>query len=509
MTNKNEKRTTQAPRADARQTAVEANGQQAVQALPKAPSQTQLGQPLSPQDGMLLFPALALGALVGFGFSSIRWIPGLGVTLLGLLFTASGLYAARKRLRWSWGNGLLLIGALLLLCCYGLWANEPMRLLGAPVAAGSLLVALFHLAGRQAGPLHQAGLIRRSFALSLGGLFRYAGLPLRSLKGRSQGSHARLKAIGLGLLMALPLAGLAGLLLAKADQVFSTWFSGLSLSLNGTQLAQAGWNLAKSLLLGLMAFSLLYRLRHGQPADIEPTARAGIAPLSLGIAIAALNLLYLMFAYIQFTYLFGGSQHAAMQGGWAQYARSGFFELVAVALINLGLVMLCSLWHPRHGPLRLLCGLLLALSALILASAARRMALYIAAFGPSLLRLITLWGMAMIAAAILAGCARLIWPGFRPFPILLALTLSSWLALNLMGPAGRVADWQAQAYLEGRLGHLDYAYLVRLGPDALPALTRLQQAGHSEASAAMGRLRQREAAPWYAASLSEYRLRHP
>lgn len=467
------------------------------------------GAALSAREYLLLVPALALGALAGFGFYSVRWVPGLGALVFALAFALAALCAGRGRLRWTSGNALLLANAALLFSCYGLWANEPMRLLNAPVAAGSLLLALLHLCGAQAGPLGEAGMIGRGLSLGLRSCFRHLGLPFRGAKAAARETPGKVKAIGAGLAIALPLAGVAGLLLASADQVFSGLFTGLGRGFSGEALGRALWNAMESLLLGLMVFSLLYTLRKGQPQAPKARRSMALAPLSVGIALAALNLLYLLFAGIQFAYLFGGAEHAAMQGGWARYARSGFFELVAVALINLGLFLLCVIHYDNSRPIRALCGALLALTALILASAGWRMGLYIRAFGPSLLRLITLWGMGMIACAILAGAARLVWRRFQPFPPLLAVTLASWLLLNLMGPAGRVADWHARAALHGQLRRADTAYLAQLGPDALPALRRLSEAGVAEAEAAIAAMRGREASPWYAQSLSEYMLRRP
>lgn len=45
--------------------------------------------------------------------------------------------------------------------------------------------------------------------------------------------------------------------------------------------------------------------------------------------------LYALFAAVQFIYLFGGREAVAMRGGYAQYARNGFFELVVICALNL------------------------------------------------------------------------------------------------------------------------------------------------------------------------------
>jgi uncharacterized protein DUF4153 len=55
------------------------------------------------------------------------------------------------------------------------------------------------------------------------------------------------------------------------------------------------------------------------------------------VALGALNLLFLAFVVVQFRYLFGGEGLVEERVGltYAEYARHGFFELVAVSVLVL------------------------------------------------------------------------------------------------------------------------------------------------------------------------------
>ena len=215
-----------------------------------------------------------------------------------------------------------------------------------------------------------------------------------------------------------------------------------------------------------------------------------------------LDAVYVIFCAVQLRYLFGGAEAAAMAGGWAEYARTGFFQLVAVAAINLTLCAAGTdeerLVKKGGAALRIAEAVMLLLTAVILLSAARRMQLYVLAFGMSILRLMTVWGMAAAAVGIVL-CA---WKLFRPrasfFPVFFGYALVSWCILCLINPAGQVAKYNVNAYLDGRLKTVDTDYLGELYPDAKKALTLLEERS-DEYDADIRRIRfewDREAGRW-------------
>src|ERR671934_19577 len=79
----------------------------------------------------------------------------------------------------------------------------------------------------------------------------------------------------------------------------------------------------------------------------RPRPRLGI--VEIGTALALLDLLFLAFVAVQFRYLFGGRGlvESRTHLTYAQYARHGFFELVAVAALVLPLLLLAD-WALRR-----------------------------------------------------------------------------------------------------------------------------------------------------------------
>lgn len=204
-----------------------------------------------------------------------------------------------------------------------------------------------------------------------------------------------------------------------------------------------------------------------------------------------------------------------MAGGWAEYARTGFFQLTAVAAIDLGLCLLGTdekRFAAAGGKvLRAAYGLMLLCTAVILASAFRRMCLYIDAYGLSLLRLATLWAMAAMAAGVLAAAWKLIRPGFSFYRAAGIFAVAAWCVLSLAGPGRVIADYNVDRYLDGTLEEVDITYLRSLSADALPALERLADAGpdvNEELANTIRSLQHRDdGAPWPQRSLSAWRAK--
>ena len=116
---------------------------------------------------------------------------------------------------------------------------------------------------------------------------------------------------------------------------------------------------------------------------------------------------------------------------------------------------------------------MVALSCLMLVSAAWRMTLYVSTYGLSVKRLLTYWGMALLAVFFGAALLKIWRRDFGFFRVLLAAGVSGWLLLNLLRVDAVVAEYNVEAYLTGNISALDVAYLAGLSDEALPSLARL------------------------------------
>ena len=450
---------------------------------------------LTGRDWLLLAACLLLAALFWLSFDrthpflqrAFRECAGLSFTL----FLLGGLAAALLRLgrrEYTRQQQLLLAVYVALALSFTLLGDPLLRRLNLLVSVGLVPLTLFSLAGQTGSPW-QAEALTRTLGRLFPSLFRYSLTPPADLLRRAGEPGRRGRALLLGLLLALPLLLAAGLLLASADAVFRDLFLSVEEWLANQELDLLLWRVLRVLVVGLCGFSLLYTLTRPAPPRKEAQRRLRLPLLTWNVALILLNAVYLLFVVIQFTVLFGGNETAAIRGGFAEYARSGFFQLVLVALLNLTLLAAARRSGPTARSLRLNGSLLLAATAVILVSALWRMLLYIRAFGFSVPRALTLWGMAVIAVAIVLSLLKLWRPALSVFPLLLGIVLASWLAFNYSGVDRWVADYNADHYLSGQLEQVDGFYMAwNLSPASRPALIRLANAGCGEAEEALSAL---------------------
>ena len=438
-------------------------------------------EPPTWRDAAAAILALVLSMLFWrvFSLESIEhgFGPGLGVPVFVLAYFAA--VSVMLGGRFTKGGAALFAAAMLLAVCCALYTHPGFMILNCFIILLLSAMATFSLSGQSRFCVLDIRDIPEAVRLSVLALFTRIDRPFLAagMAGkRNRGSAARI--VG-AVLVTLVLLAVVLALLASADMVFGSFFTDIRARLDDLSVGELLWRVLRTVALALFVASGLCFLREPAPE----TASTGRAPrekhvLPFLLPTAALDIVYVVFCAVQLRYLFGGADAASMAGGWAEYARTGFFQLVAVAVIDLALCVIGtdqSRFSARGGlALRILCAVLLALTAVILASAFCRMRLYIAAYGMSVLRLMTLWGMLVILAGLLAAGWKLVRPAFSFWKVFFTFGLASWCVFCLSNPAGRVADYNVDAFLDGRLKTVDIEYLRELTADARPALERLE-----------------------------------
>jgi hypothetical protein len=194
------------------------------------------------------------------------------------------------------------------------------------------------------------------------------------------------------------------------------------------------------------------------------------------IPIALVNFVFAAFVLVQMAVLFGGQQHVLDTAGltYAEYARSGFFQLVVIAALVLGVIALAVRFADTSSArertlLKGLLGALCVLTLVVLASALRRLGLYEEAFGFTRLRFFVhvsiFWLSAVFVAIIVAGIR---WNATWLPRVVVWLSVVTLLGVNLMNPDAFVARQNLERYVA--TGKIDAPYLRSLGPDAVPVL---------------------------------------
>ncbi|MFA4886568.1 MAG: DUF4173 domain-containing protein, partial [Desulfotomaculaceae bacterium] len=203
------------------------------------------------------------------------------------------------------------------------------------------------------------------------------------------------KKIATGLLICVPILLIVLPLLSSADMIFNHYLINVSRIWELVDLRPAANQSLIILFVFVCLYGYIWSFRVKPPtAEIEKATKKGfLDPVTLLTILFVINLVYLLFSIIQFSYLYGGQNYSLPAGfTYAEYARRGFFELVAVAIINLS-ILLSSIHYvdkknQRANTIVRCCLSLLVLFSLnMLFSAHFKMSLYEEACGLTYLRI--------------------------------------------------------------------------------------------------------------------------
>jgi hypothetical protein len=299
----------------------------------------------------------------------------------------------------------------------------------------------------------------------VGGHLALAPGMLRSGPGQERPSVVRERAASLarGAAIAVPIVLVIGGLLASADPVFGSWF-------DLSRVVDDLW------LIGLGAVGLLGLARAASAKDpvpdLAPAPRLGT--VEVVSVLGSLCVLYGAFVAAQIVALTGGADHVLETGGltYAEYARSGFFQLLAAASITAVVLLGLRACADRSRPAVLAVSeATVALTLAVVVVAVRRLDLYESVFGLTMLRLastVTAVWIGLVFLLIAVAVAR---PGrdgrwLAPAVVLSAVAFAGvWAAAD---PAAVVAGHNLRRDTAGSTFDVDDA--ASLGPDAVPTL---------------------------------------
>lgn len=197
------------------------------------------------------------------------------------------------------------------------------------------------------------------------------------------------------------------------------------------------------------------------------------------IVLVAIELVFAVFVVIQIAYLFGGRDTLAASGQtYSQYATHGFQELVAVAVLAGAIILALEATIERRTRIYVGAAVgLLAMTAVVLASAFLRLRLYQDAYGWTELRFYVFSAIVYLGLAIVAIGTLLIRDRSRWSIHALAIAaLAVAVAVNLVGPHAFVAGQNVARAIDpslvpaGGKSGLDAQYVLSLGDDAIPTL---------------------------------------
>ncbi len=308
-------------------------------------------------------------------------------------------------------------------------------------------------------------------------IFKKAYLPVSKIReiygdmtSWKKTSDQQLKKIFIGILIAVPFLLIFTALFANADAVFANAVNHFfDFSAPATWLVRVIRVLVFTLLIGGGFYTLLSH-EHTLGARLEKTWRLDTVILSTIFGL--INALFLSFVFIQIKYFFGGAAFVLDNGlTYADYARHGFFELVAVMILAGSMVLWAYRSLFEHGTskfLQVLKILLLVQIAVVAISALRRMYLYQNEYGFTVLRLYVEWFIYFaILTLTVSGICLLARVSFHRF--FAGAMMASLFAFTVIASLNVEHIIASENIARGMQGHsVDGDYLYALSTDAAP-----------------------------------------
>lgn len=429
-------------------------------------------------------------ALIAFvlGFLFVRWVlfswQGWGVTLFTLLFCGSVIVYMRKKgaqipkAGWFWLAVVMLIGL-----SFSLWTNNGLApwhglLLFCSAVYWILCAAGLLILGKTSDLL-----LLDSYNALLVIPFSNFGCQYKSLALLGANKLARgrqVTSVALGLFLTFIVAAMVLPLLMEADSGgFAKLINGILDGFRGLgdKFWETFWQLILAVPVAAYIFGLVAGSAHKRGAGsfekdstLEKISGLRILPLTtVCILMGLLCTLYIVFIGSQAPYFFSAFAGQRPEGWqvYSEYARSGFFELCRIAVINLLVLTAANILSQQHSRdsmlLKALNALLAMLTLVLIATAFSKMALYIGAYGLSMRRLLPCVFM-IFMAVICGGVIALQKWSFSITRLAVVAGVVMFCMLCLVNPDSLVARYNADRYLSGTLENFDVEILYRSGP---------------------------------------------
>lgn len=273
-----------------------------------------------------------------------------------------------------------------------------------------------------------------------------------------------------GALLALPVVVVLGALLASADAVFASIFS--------VDIEISGWWQHVALVAIGAVLAAVFFIEAEQPRTGTPSALGITLGIEAVIVLAAVSALFGAFALSQLAVAAKGPSYVLETTGLtaAEYARSGFFQLLWVATIVLVVVLglravvdLSDRWtrigFVVFGELTIL------LTLVIVAVAIVRLGLYADSFGLTMLRLtctVVAWWIGLVLLIVGAALTSPRGRGTWLAPAVACSALVVLFGYSVSNPERVVVEHNLAHYESSE--EFDLGYALHLSDDAVPAL---------------------------------------
>lgn len=284
--------------------------------------------------------------------------------------------------------------------------------------------------------------------------------------------HSKYLYLLIGVGITIPVFAIVFMLLASADAVFRDMASHMLSDISAGDL----YIMTLMFLFMTMASYCIVAYVSKKQIKEEVADSRKWEPL-IGIPLVSiLSLLYLVFSGIQIVYLFMGNMQLPEGYTYAEYAREGFFQLLAVSIINLVIVLVGLYYFKPSKMLKVVLTIMSLCTFIMIASSAMRMVIYIQYYYLTFLRILVLWSLVVLFLIFAGVIAYIVRESFSLFRYSIVVFTCFYIALSFSHPDYWIAKVNIASTKETRseffqgTAYEDFQFLSGLSADAAPVL---------------------------------------
>ncbi len=312
------------------------------------------------------------------------------------------------------------------------------------------------------------------------------GINLLTIKTKLN-NNSKMMGIIIGILLCIVLVIIILPLMASADIVFGYFINDLLSCTANLSLFDSTFQIILALAAASYFFAFIYYIfSEKKPSSINEwnadiVKNKNVINYTLietvcKTILIVLNILYLLFSIVQFNYLFlKNTASLPVDFTYSQYARSGFFEMLTLTIINFIIIMAvryATYKNNKNNFIKVLLSLITFANYIMIASAFYRMFLYESTYGYTRLRLLVYLFLileSVLMILVLYGVWNMKFKVIYNGIIVIGIF---YLILNFVNIDGYIVKKNIDRYYD--TGKIDIFYLCRdLSDDALPQLERL------------------------------------
>lgn len=215
--------------------------------------------------------------------------------------------------------------------------------------------------------------------------------------------------------------------------------------------------------------------------------KAKIMPqLTAMVAVLPILFLYVVFFISQWKYYVSGFTGVLPENlSYAEYARKGFFELCAVSVINLIVIVVIAFFIKRNEKgssviLRIIATVFCLCTLVLISTAVAKLVMYIDSYGLTPKRIYAMWLMVLIGLIfpIIAVSQFLRKP--KTVALCLSVAIVMFAGLCVCNVNAMCAKYNTDMFLSGNLTTFDVDAMEQWGDSAIPSLVRVVNAVSEE-----------------------------